>query len=224
MKPSVPSSKSRTTSTTQKTTTNKTTNKTTTTTTNKIPTTTNKITTKTTPTKITPTPSTRASTISSVNKTTTPRISSGTNNKTTQLNNKPPQLSKSLSSPKSSASKSSPIIAKWDKGTKTVRQQILISFLTTHKKQDNVNLVDEYGLGASLFLARLIASLRITFNEGLSTSQLLRGIGVFIKSGVELFLVDFVESGSLSTVLDLLIHSEVSEDDKQDALELMSKT
>lgn len=45
---------------------------------------------------------------------------------------------------------------------------------------------------------------------------------MFIKSGVELFLVDFVESGSLSTVLDLLIHTGVSEDDKQDALELLS--
>lgn len=45
---------------------------------------------------------------------------------------------------------------------------------------------------------------------------------MFVKSGVELFLVDFVESGSLSTVLDLLIHNDVSEDDKQDALELLS--
>jgi hypothetical protein len=53
-------------------------------------------------------------------------------------------------------------------------------------------------------------------------SQLLRGISVFVGSKEEPFLVDFVKSGSLSTVLDLLVLAEVSEDDKQDALELLS--
>jgi hypothetical protein len=52
-------------------------------------------------------------------------------------------------------------------------------------------------------------------------SQLLRGIGVFVGSGEDPFLADFVQSGSLSTVLDLLVLDGVSEDDKQDSLELL---
>jgi hypothetical protein len=59
------------------------------------------------------------------------------------------------------------------------------------------------------------------FSEGISMSQLLRGISVFVGSKEEPFLEDFVKSGSLSTVLDLLALPEVSEDDKQDSLNLL---
>lgn len=52
-------------------------------------------------------------------------------------------------------------------------------------------------------------------------SQLLRGIGIFVGSGEGTFLSDFVQTGSVSTLLELLRLPEVSEDDRQEVLALM---
>lgn len=42
------------------------------------------------------------------------------------------------------------------------RQKILIEFLNSHMQKAHIAIENEYGNGASLFLARLTASLRLT--------------------------------------------------------------
>lgn len=51
----------------------------------------------------------------------------------------------------------------WDRGTKAIRHQILNDFINTSKGKTSPELELQFAQGASLFLTRLTAWLRITY-------------------------------------------------------------
>ncbi|KAJ3125739.1 hypothetical protein HK098_008261 [Nowakowskiella sp. JEL0407] len=110
----------------------------------------------------------------------------------------------------------------WDKGNRSVREQILKDFIANNKNKTGPQLEREFTNGASLFLVRLSAWLRLTYLLGHSLSFQLQAIDIFISaSSGHRFLAEFLEVGGVLTVLEILGLSQVKENDKADALRLL---
>ncbi|KAJ3281685.1 hypothetical protein HDU79_010575, partial [Rhizoclosmatium sp. JEL0117] len=80
----------------------------------------------------------------------------------------------------------------------------------------------EFGNGASLFLTRVTAWLRLTYLLNFNISLQLQAISIFISAASgSRFLAEFLEVGGVLTVLELLGLSQVKESDKAEALRLL---
>lgn len=55
------------------------------------------------------------------------------------------------------------LLAEWDKGSRAVRRQMLIDFVATNAGKTGPELEAQFAQAASLFLARLLAWLRLTY-------------------------------------------------------------
>lgn len=55
------------------------------------------------------------------------------------------------------------LLREWDKGSKTVRAQILLEFVLNNQNKTGPEIEARFAQGASLFLARLTAWLRLTY-------------------------------------------------------------
>ncbi|KAJ3175178.1 hypothetical protein HDU87_006413 [Geranomyces variabilis] len=110
----------------------------------------------------------------------------------------------------------------WDRGNRTVRERILADFVMHNRNKTGPQLEREFSNGASLFLTRLSAYLRLTYLLGHGLSKQLQAIHIFISasSGYR-FLAEFLEVGGVLTVLEILGLAQVKEPDKAEALRVL---
>ncbi|TPX63104.1 hypothetical protein SpCBS45565_g06834 [Spizellomyces sp. 'palustris'] len=110
----------------------------------------------------------------------------------------------------------------WDRGTRTVREKILRDFVDHNRNKTGPQLEREFSNGASLFLTRLTAWLRLTYLLGQNLALQLQAINIFVSaSSGHRFLAEFLEVGGVLTVLEILGLSQVKEPDKTEALRLL---
>uniref|UniRef100_UPI00398EE81B armadillo-like helical domain containing protein 1 isoform X2 n=1 Tax=Pristiophorus japonicus TaxID=55135 RepID=UPI00398EE81B len=110
----------------------------------------------------------------------------------------------------------------WDHGTKTVRHGILNDFINMNKGKTGPELELQFAQGASLFLTRLTAWLRLTYMVGTCVTEQLQAIGVFLSAtSGHRYLVEVLEVGGLLTFLEILRLKQLREDNKQEALKLL---
>jgi hypothetical protein len=100
----------------------------------------------------------------------------------------------------------------WDMANRTTREKILVDFIQRNQGKTGPQLELELGNGASLFLTRISAWLRLTYLMGTNISLQIRAVSVFIgASGGHRFLAEFLEVGGVLTVLEILGLSQVSD-------------
>ncbi|KAK3275545.1 hypothetical protein CYMTET_16328 [Cymbomonas tetramitiformis] len=110
----------------------------------------------------------------------------------------------------------------WDKGSRSSRLKMLGEFVARARHKTGPQLEMDYGNGASLFLARISAYLRLTYLLGHSTAALLDAISIFVSaSSGNRFLTQFIEVGGVVTVLDVLTIPRLPVEDKKKALHLL---
>ncbi|KAJ3074392.1 hypothetical protein HDU98_011367 [Podochytrium sp. JEL0797] len=112
----------------------------------------------------------------------------------------------------------------WDRvgGNKNMRERILQDFVDNNRNKTGPQLEREFGNGASLFLTRVTAYLRLTYLLNCNISLQLQAISIFISAASgSRFLAEFLEVGGVLTVLELLGLSQVKESDKAEALRLL---
>jgi hypothetical protein len=110
----------------------------------------------------------------------------------------------------------------WDKGNRTVRQRILKDFIKNNKNKTGPQLERELFYGASLFLTRLTAWLRLTYLLGNDILLLLQAIDIFISAtSGHRFLTEFLEIGGVLTALEILCISQVKEEEKTEVLKIL---
>ncbi|XP_048457644.1 armadillo-like helical domain containing protein 1 isoform X2 [Rhincodon typus] len=73
-------------------------------------------------------------------------------------------------------------LQEWDNGTKAVRHRMLNDFINTNKGKTGPELELQFAQGASLFLTRLTAWLRLTYMVGTCVTEQLQAIGVFLSA------------------------------------------
>ncbi|TPX36565.1 hypothetical protein SmJEL517_g01216 [Synchytrium microbalum] len=110
----------------------------------------------------------------------------------------------------------------WDMGGRNVREKILEEFLFANSNKTGPQIERDLGNGASLFLTRVTAWLRLTYLLGYDLSLQLRVISVFVgATDAPRFMAEFMEIGGVLTVLEILGLKQVSETDKADAVQVL---
>lgn len=74
------------------------------------------------------------------------------------------------------------LLHEWDKGSKSTRQKILITFIEHNRNKTGPELESEFAEAASLFLTRLTAWLRLTYMMGTCLTEQLEAITIFVSS------------------------------------------
>ncbi|KAL2917982.1 hypothetical protein HK105_202396 [Polyrhizophydium stewartii] len=135
-----------------------------------------------------------------------------------------PKMAKSTDAlkPHCSASYFLQITTTWDRGNRSVREKILREFVASNDKKTGPQLEKEFANGASLFLTRISAWLRLTYLLSYDLALQLRAITIFVSaSSGNRFLSEFLEVGGVLTVLEILTLSQAKEGDKAEALRLL---
>lgn len=117
---------------------------------------------------------------------------------------------------------------KWDKGSKLTRERILKEFnekcfnMTSHQLEQNL------GNGGSLFLTRITACLRLSYMipSKIDLEKLLRAISIFIRAGTSggsQFLLEFLETGGILALLDIILHKSIQKQSMIAAISLLTQ-
>ncbi|XP_041063583.1 armadillo-like helical domain containing protein 1 isoform X2 [Carcharodon carcharias] len=113
-------------------------------------------------------------------------------------------------------------LQEWDNGTRAVRHRILNDFINTNQGKTGPELELQFAQGASLFLTRLTAWLRLTYMVGTCVTEQLQAIGVFLSAtSGHRYLIEVLEVGGILTFLEILKLKQLQEDNKQEALKLL---
>ncbi|NXL57472.1 ARMD1 protein, partial [Chordeiles acutipennis] len=113
-------------------------------------------------------------------------------------------------------------LQEWDRAHKVARSCILDNFIKSNDGKTEPELELEFSQGASLFLARLTAWLRITYKYSTCLSKLLKSIGIFLSaaSGTR-YLIEFLETGGLMILLEILGLNHLKEEDKRESVKML---
>ncbi|KAL3907130.1 MAG: hypothetical protein SGPRY_010290, partial [Prymnesium sp.] len=114
-------------------------------------------------------------------------------------------------------------LRQWDQGGRSARLSQLASFTARFNGCTGPHIDSQMDGGASLFLARILSWLRLSYALGHSVGPLLSAIGVFIgaPSG-QRFLAEFVEVGGVATVVEILKLPKLCDADRAEALLVLS--
>ncbi|KAJ6659479.1 hypothetical protein lerEdw1_018713 [Lerista edwardsae] len=113
-------------------------------------------------------------------------------------------------------------LQEWDSGGKAVRSRILENFILANNGKTGPELEMEFSQGASLFLARLTAWLRLTYMYGTCLNQQLKSIGIFLSAANgQRYLIEFLEVGGILTLLEILGLKQLKEEDKRESIKLL---
>ncbi|NWX90868.1 ARMD1 protein, partial [Nothoprocta pentlandii] len=113
-------------------------------------------------------------------------------------------------------------LQEWDRGRKAARSHILDNFIENNSGKTGPELELEFSQGASLFLARLTAWLRMTYMYGTCLDKLLKSIGIFLSAASgRRYLLEFLEIGGVLTLLEILGLSHLREEDKRESVKLL---
>ncbi|NXA31585.1 ARMD1 protein, partial [Eudromia elegans] len=113
-------------------------------------------------------------------------------------------------------------LQEWDSARKVARSHILDNFIESNSGKTGPELELEFSQGASLFLARLTAWLRMTYMYGTCLDKLLKSIGIFLSAASgRRYLLEFLEIGGVLTLLEILGLSHLREEDKRESVKLL---
>ncbi|XP_050933193.1 LOW QUALITY PROTEIN: armadillo-like helical domain containing protein 1 [Lates calcarifer] len=113
-------------------------------------------------------------------------------------------------------------LREWDRGDGTARSRMLNTFVSQSTGKTCYELECEFAQVSSLFLARLTTWMRLTYMFGKFLGLQLRAIRIFLSaSGHDQYLMEFLEDGGVLTLLDILSHTQTTEEDKAEALHLL---
>ncbi|XRA98420.1 armadillo-like helical domain containing protein 1 [Pycnococcus provasolii] len=108
---------------------------------------------------------------------------------------------------------------RWDVGGRIIRVKMLRDFLKFGLGKTAAEIDRYCDNAASLFFARVNAYLRLTYLTNFEMSLQLNVVGIFLHApGGERFVAQFIECGGVTTLLDILSMSSVSDGDKFVAL------
>ncbi|KAI9143984.1 armadillo-type protein [Paraphysoderma sedebokerense] len=114
------------------------------------------------------------------------------------------------------------VIEKWDKSSKNTREQILTDFIHYNQQKSGPQLDLEMTNGASLFLTRITAWLRLTYLSNVNLSLQLKAISVFISaSHSSRYIAEFMEVGGVLALLEILGLQQIKEEEKAEAMKLL---
>lgn len=120
-------------------------------------------------------------------------------------------------------SKITNLLQEWDRGSKPVRKTILQDFIAQNYNKTGPELEAEFAQAASLFLTRLTAWLRLTYMIGTCLNEQLKALQIFLSaSSGHKFLAEFLEVGGILTSLEILGLKQAKEEDKTEALLLIT--
>ncbi|XP_015263773.1 PREDICTED: uncharacterized protein C1orf228 homolog [Gekko japonicus] len=113
-------------------------------------------------------------------------------------------------------------LQEWDNANKLTRHRILDNFIMTSHGKTGPELEVEFSQGASLFLARLTAWLRLTYMYGTCLEQQLKSIGIFLSAASgQRYLIEFLEVGGILTLLEILGLKQLKEEAKRESIKLL---
>ncbi|NXA51281.1 ARMD1 protein, partial [Nothocercus julius] len=113
-------------------------------------------------------------------------------------------------------------LREWDSARKVARSHILDNFIESNSGKTGPELELEFSQGASLFLARLTAWLRMTYMYGTCLDKLLKSIGIFLSAASgRRYLLEFLEIGGVLTLLEILGLNHLREEDKRESVKLL---
>ncbi|NXT57648.1 ARMD1 protein, partial [Pluvianellus socialis] len=113
-------------------------------------------------------------------------------------------------------------LQKWDSAHKAARSCILNNFIKSNDGKTEPELELEFSQGASLFLARLTAWLRMTYMYSTCLNKLLKSIGIFLSAASgRRYLTEFLEIGGVLILLEILGLNHLKEEDKRESVKLL---
>ncbi|NXL93112.1 ARMD1 protein, partial [Alectura lathami] len=115
-------------------------------------------------------------------------------------------------------------LQEWDHAHKAARSRILDNFIKSNDGKTEPELELEFSQGASLFLARLAAWLRMTYlyTDSTCLNKLLKSIGIFLSAASgRRYLIEFLEVGGVSMLLEMLGLNHLKEEDKRESVKLL---
>ncbi|XP_072722752.1 armadillo-like helical domain containing protein 1 isoform X5 [Ciconia boyciana] len=113
-------------------------------------------------------------------------------------------------------------LQEWDSAHKAARSHILDNFIKSNDGKTEPELELEFSQGASLFLARLTAWLRMTYMYSTCLNKLLKSIGIFLSAASgRRYLIEFLEVGGVLILLEILGLNHLKEEDKRESVKLL---
>ncbi|NXJ89277.1 ARMD1 protein, partial [Corythaixoides concolor] len=113
-------------------------------------------------------------------------------------------------------------LQEWDSARKVARSCILDNFIKSYDGKTEPELELEFSQGASLFLARLTAWLRMTYTYSTCLNKLLKSIGIFLSAASgHRYLTEFLEIGGVVILLEILGLNHLKEGDKRESVKLL---
>ncbi|OXB68505.1 hypothetical protein ASZ78_000442, partial [Callipepla squamata] len=113
-------------------------------------------------------------------------------------------------------------LQEWDSAHKAARSHILDNFIRSNNGKTEPELELEFSQGASLFLARLAAWLRMTYMYSTCINKLLKSIGVFLSAASgRRYIIEFLEIGGVLMLLEILGLNHLKEEDKRESVKLL---
>lgn len=74
------------------------------------------------------------------------------------------------------------LLKEWDKGSVSLRRDILNDFISQHKNTTGTEIEEEFAHSASLFFTRITSWLRLTYMVGTCLSEQLKAIKIFLNT------------------------------------------
>ncbi|NXT86355.1 ARMD1 protein, partial [Anhinga rufa] len=113
-------------------------------------------------------------------------------------------------------------LQEWDSAHKVARSCILDNFIKSNDGKTEPELELEFSQGASLFLARLTAWLRMTYMYSTCLNKLLKSIGIFLSAASgRRYITEFLEIGGVLILLEILGLKHLKEEDKRESVKLL---
>ncbi|EMP26497.1 hypothetical protein UY3_16420 [Chelonia mydas] len=115
-------------------------------------------------------------------------------------------------------------LQEWDNASKAARSHILGNFIEANQGKTGPELELEFSQGASLFLTRLTAWLRLTY---LLLRDARRGGPIsghpilLVEDNIHKYLIEFLEVGGVLTLLEILGLNQLKEEDKRESIKLL---
>uniref|UniRef100_A0A669P8V4 Armadillo like helical domain containing 1 n=1 Tax=Phasianus colchicus TaxID=9054 RepID=A0A669P8V4_PHACC len=109
-------------------------------------------------------------------------------------------------------------LQEWDSAHRVARSHILDNFIRSNNGKTEPELELEFSQGASLFLARLAAWLRMTY---LCAPKQVTFLALFLHLCRRRYIIEFLEIGGVLTLLEILGLNHLKEEDKRESVKLL---
>ncbi|XP_051480543.1 armadillo-like helical domain containing protein 1 [Apus apus] len=113
-------------------------------------------------------------------------------------------------------------LQEWDSAHTVARSHILDNFIKSNEGKTEPELELEFSQGGSLFLARLTVWLRMSYMYSTCLRKVFKSIGIFLSAASgHRYLTEFLETGGVLTLLEILGLNYLKEEDKRESVKLL---